>query len=96
MVDAATMVNDTMDLIISSMREQAQVGTEFYSILEKISDEDKYQLIKEVLEPYMPNVLVTPKEIDQLIDDLSIIIANGLNIALHPGIELKDVNRYIR
>jgi len=95
-VDAATMVNDTMDLIISSMREQAQVGTEFYSILEKISDEDKYQLIKEVLEPYMPNVLVTPKEIDQLIDDLSIIIANGLNIALHPGIELKDVNRYIR
>ena len=44
----------------------------------------------------MPNVLVTPKEIDQLIDDLSIIIANGLNIALHPGIELKDVNRYIR
>lgn len=95
-VDAATMVNDTMDLIIGSMREQAQVGTEFYSMLESISDEDKYQLIKEVLQPYMPNVLVTPKEIDQLINDLSIIIANGLNIALHPGIELKDVNRYIR
>jgi spore protease len=95
-VDAATMVNDTMDLIISSMKEQAQSGTEFYSMLENISDEDKYQLIKEVLQPYMPNVLVTPKEIDQLINDLSIIIANGLNIALHPGIELKDVNRYIR
>jgi len=95
-VDAATMVNDTMDLIIGSMREQAEVGNEFYSMLENISDEDKYQLIKEVLQPYMPNVLVTPKEIDQLINDLSIIIANGLNIALHPGIELKDVNRYIR
>jgi len=95
-VDAATMVNDTIDLIIDSMKEQAQVGTEFYSMLERVSNEEKYQLIKEVLEPYMPNVLVTPKEIDQLIDDLSIIIANGLNIALHPGIELKDVNRYIR
>lgn len=95
-VDAATMVNDTIDLIIDSMKEQAQVGTEFYSMLERVSNEEKYQLIKEVLEPYMPNVLVTPKEIDQLIDDLTIIIANGLNIALHPGIELKDVNRYIR
>ncbi len=95
-VDAATMVNDTMDMIISSMREQAQVGTDFYSMLENISNEEKYQLIREVLQPHMSNVLVTPKEIDQLIDDLSIIIANGLNIALHPGIELKDVNRYLR
>ncbi len=44
----------------------------------------------------MGNVIVTPKDIDVIIDDLSIIIANGLNIALHPGIDLKDVNRYIR
>ena len=44
----------------------------------------------------MANVIVTPTDIDALIDDLSIIIANGLNMALHPGIDLKDVNRYIR
>ena len=44
----------------------------------------------------MPNVVVTPKEIDLIIDDLSIIIANGLNMALHHGIDLEDVNRYIR
>lgn len=95
-VDAATMVNDTMDLIISSMKEQAKVGTEFYSLLDNISTEEKYSLIKEVLEPFMPNVVVTPKEIDILIEDLSIIIANGLNMALHHGIGLDDVNKYIR
>jgi len=95
-VDAATMVNDTMDLIIGSMKSQAEIGSEFYSVLEQISTEEKYSLIREVLEPYMPNVVVTPKEIDVIIDDLSIIIANGLNIALHHGIDLKDVNRYIR
>ncbi|GFN34722.1 GPR endopeptidase [Tepidimicrobium xylanilyticum] len=95
-VDAATMINDTMDLIIGSMRKVARVGTEFYSTLERVSREDRYQLIKEVLEPYMTNVVVTPKEIDLIIDDLSIIIGNGLNMALHHGIELKDVNRYIR
>lgn len=95
-VDAATMINDTMDLIIGSMKNVATVGTEFYSTLEQVSSEEKYDLIKEVLEPFMPNVVVTPKEIDLIIDDLSIIIANGLNMALHHGIDLEDVNRYIR
>lgn len=95
-VDAATMINDTMDMIISSMMDKAPVGGEFYSLLEDISKEEKYQLIKEVLEPHMPNVVVTPKEIDLIIDDLSIIIANGLNMALHHGIHLEDVNRYLR
>ena len=95
-VDAATMINDTIGLIIGSMKEAATVGTEFYSTLEEISQEEKYELIREVLEPFMPNVVVTPKEIDLIIDDLSIIIANGLNMALHHGIDLQDVNRYIR
>lgn len=95
-VNAATMINDTMDLIIDSMKQSAEIGGEFYSLLDKLSNEDRYTLIEEVLNPFMGNVIVTPKDIDLLIDDLSIIIANGLNIALHPGIDLKDVNRYIR
>jgi spore protease len=95
-VNAATIVSDTLDLIIHSLKEQAEVGKEFYSLLETLTSEDKYTLIEEVLNPFMANTIVTPKEIDILIDDLSIIIANGLNIALHPGIDLKDVNRYVR
>ena len=95
-VDAATIVNDTLDLIIASLISESEKGTEFYSLLSDLSSEDKYSLIQDVLQPFMANVIVTPTEIDALIDDLSIIIANGLNMALHPGIDLKDVNRYIR
>ncbi len=94
-VDAATMINDTMELIIEELKNQADKGTSFYSMLEEMESQDKYQLIKEVLTPYMPNVVVTPKEIDELISNLSLIVANGINIALHHGIDLKDVNRYI-
>lgn len=94
-VDAATMVNDTIDMIVSEMKKQAKVGSNFYSMLEEMKSEDKYQLIREVLNPYMGNVMVTPKEVDDLINDLSQVIANGLNISLHPGIDLKDVNRYL-
>ena len=95
-VNAATMVNDTMDLIIDSMKQTEGVGRDFYNLLDDLSKEDKYSLIDEVLSPFMGNVIVTPKDIDVIIEDLSIIIANGLNIAVHPGIDLKDVNRYIR
>jgi len=94
-VDAATMINDTIDLIIKALKEQADKGTEFYSMLEEMETQDKYQLIREVLTPYMPNVVVTPKEIDELISNLSLIVANGINIALHHGIDMKDINRYI-
>lgn len=95
-VNAATMVNDTLDLILESLKEQTEVGKEFYGLLDDLSEDDKYSLIVEVLNPFMGNTIVTPKDIDITIDDLSIIIANGLNIALHPGVDLKDVNRYLR
>ncbi|MBU5427136.1 GPR endopeptidase [Tissierella pigra] len=95
-VDAATIVNDTLDLIIESLKKEAEVGSDFYDLLSQISSEEKYSLIQEVLNPYMKNVIVTPTDIDAVVDDLSIIVANGLNMALHPGIDLKDVNRYIR
>ncbi|SDZ19509.1 spore protease [Proteiniborus ethanoligenes] len=94
-VDAATMVNDTMELMVSSLKKQADKETSFYSMLEEMESGDKYEFIKEVLAPYMPNVVVTPKEIDELISNLSLIIANGINISLHHGIDLKDVNKYI-
>lgn len=95
-VDAATIVNDTLDLIIGNLQEEAKEGTEFYNMLSQIDSEEKYQFIREVLNPYIENVVVTPTDIDMVIDDLSIIVANGLNMALHPGIDLKDVNRYIK
>ena len=95
-VDAATIVNDTLDLILDSLKTEAKAGSEFYDLLSKISSDEKYALIQDVLNPFMKNVVVTPTDIDELVDDLSIIVANGLNMALHPGIDLKDVNRYIR
>jgi len=65
-------------------------------MLKELKEEEKYDLIKEVLEPYSGNIIVTPKEVDEVIVNLSQIIANGINIAIHPGIDLKDVNRYIQ
>ncbi|MDF2524666.1 MAG: spore protease [Clostridiales bacterium] len=94
-VDAATMANDTIDLVIDSMIKEAPQGSEFYNMLKTIDRNDKYKMIQEVLDPYVGNLIVTPKEIDDNVERLSKIIANGLNIALHKGITLQDVNRYV-
>lgn len=95
-VDAATMANDTIDLVLDSMIEQAPKGTEFYNMMKSIDRDEKYQMIQEVLKPYVGNLIVTPKEIDEVVEKVSKVIANGLNIALHQGITLDDVNRYVQ
>lgn len=94
-VDAATMANDAIDLVIDSMVEQASNGTDFYNMLKDIDRNEKYQLIQEVLSPYIGNLIVTPKEIDDIIEKVSKVVANGINIALHKDITLNDVNRYV-
>lgn len=95
-VDAATMANETIDLVLDSMIEQAPKGTEFYNMMKSIDRDEKYQMIQEVLKPYVGNLIVTPKEIDEVVKRVSKVIANGLNIALHQGITLDDVNRYVQ
>lgn len=95
-VDAATMANDTIDLVIDNLIKEAKEDVVFYNMLKNIDRNEKYQLIQEVLQPYVGNLVVTPKEIDDAVDRISKVIANGLNIALHQGITLNDVNRYLQ
>ena len=94
-VDAATLVNDTLDRMLDSMIQETEIGSEFYSMLQNLAEEEKYILIKKILDPYTGNMFVATKEVDAVIERLSKIIANALNIALHPGIHLSDMNRYI-
>jgi len=94
-VDAATLVNDTLDLFLTSMEGETLCEGQFYDMLRSLEEQDKYNLVKRILEPYSGNMFVTPKEVDSVIDRLSNIIANAINIALHPGITKDDINRFM-
>lgn len=48
-----------------------------------LSEEEVRQLIFEVLTPIGYNLMVTPKEIDFIVDKLADVIGNGINKALH-------------
>ena len=40
-------------------------------------------------------MIVAPKDVDNIIDDISSVIANGINISLHKGITLADIDKYV-
>lgn len=84
-VDAATLTIDILDVAIDNLIEQSEKGQQFYNMLKELKEEEKYTLIKESLEPYDKNLIVTPKDIDETIENLAIIISEGLNKSLHPG-----------
>lgn len=88
-VEAATIASDTIELFVNSIKKEIeesnnneQKSSELYKLLENLQNEDKYQVIKQLLSSEENNYMVTPKEIDQIITDMSEVIAKGVNIAL--------------
>lgn len=54
-----------------------------FGIVGSLGEDEVRQLIFEVLSPIGYNLMVTPKEVDFIMDKLSDIIGNGINQALH-------------
>ena len=52
-------------------------------MLKSIDRREKYALIDEVLKKSFVNLVVTPKDVDEIIDDLAEIISDGINICMH-------------
>jgi len=88
-VDAATLVNDTMEKMLDEIAAAMGGSEPFFDMLKNMQDGERYNLITEILDPYAGNMFVTPKEVDAVIERLAKIIADGLNAALHPGVYSK-------
>ena len=78
-VDAATIAADSLTLFIQKVQEEAQSN----DFLNQLQEEDKYEMIKEVLAPSDYNLIVTPKEIDDLIENMKDVVARGINFAVN-------------
>ncbi len=77
-VEAATIAADSLDLFIQKVQQEGKSN----DFLNQLQEEDKYQMIKEVLTPEEYNFIVTPKEIDDLIENMSSVVARGINFAV--------------
>lgn len=93
-VYASTIVNSTMDMLLSHFKKQTSATQQIFGLLDGMQENDRLQMVKEVLDPLGHDLLVTPKDIDQFIEDIANIIASGLNAALHEAIDQDNVSAY--
>ena len=79
-VGAAAIVYDTVE----ALEEVLEKGQRYSAqILREMTEEEKYQFIRELLEPRFDPMFVTPKDVDDTIERLSYTISEGINLALH-------------
>ena len=91
-VNAAVIAHD----VVEGVFKQFVTSPTLYKLYKGIKPEIFSQIIDEVLYPFQGNLMVTPKEIDDLIKTSAKIIAGALAISLHPGIDREDYERYLQ
>lgn len=88
-VDMATITNEAIDKLTESLKNEAtrymnhgidvNKVNEVFELFEK---DNRYTMIANALDT--ENYIVTPKEIDNVIDKISEVIASSINVALRP------------
>ena len=83
-------INKLMTTMPNYLHKNIEVNKEdkklLLGIVGTLEDNELKQLLFEVLSPIGYNLMVTPKEVDFLVEKLSNIISNGINCALHKNV----------
>ncbi|MCP3764291.1 GPR endopeptidase [Domibacillus sp. A3M-37] len=87
-IDAVTVTRDAIEMVMKHLQEKS--GREddswkrsFLGNIGLLDENEKHQLINDVLTPAGLNMIVTPKEADLFIHGAAAIISSALNEALH-------------
>ena len=80
-VDAATIVNDTMENLIAAL-ETSETLRGVGLVLQGYNAAEKYEFIRELISPHLNGLFVTPKDIDETVKYLSYTISEALNMVL--------------
>ncbi|WP_178006427.1 GPR endopeptidase [Mediterraneibacter sp.] len=78
-VDAATIVNDTMEnfiLALESSESLKGVG----EVLRSYNAGEKYEFVKELISPHLNGMFVTPKDVDEMVHHISHTLAEAINM----------------
>ncbi|MGI6372821.1 MAG: GPR endopeptidase [Caldicoprobacterales bacterium] len=94
-VYAHTIGRDSLELLIGEFSKHTAPGTAFYKIIREMPESQLDAMVNEVLSQGLGDLVVTPKEVDMLIDNISQIISDGLNMALHENISLEESRRFM-
>lgn len=68
--------------------EEQEVLSEELRLLEP---NEKYSIIKKVIDPELRTMFVSPKDVDSVVKNLGNIIANAINIVLHHDLSQEEI-----
>lgn len=88
-VNAVTIARDSINHLLNHPK-MAQFRQAF-----TFNQYEKEQIIREVLHPFIGNLFLALKGVDELIQDNSRIVAGGINMALHPDINSENLSLYL-
>lgn len=83
-VDAATIVNDTMENLIAAL-ESSETLRGVGVVMQGYNAAEKYELVKELISPHLNGLFVTPKDIDETVKRISYTISEALNLLFAEG-----------
>lgn len=89
-VYAASIVNDAVDLLLEHLKSEGKTFPGMF-----MTPEVRRSLVGDIIRPAIGTLVVTPKEIDELIDDVAQVIAGSLNAALHQSVSAQELMNYI-
>lgn len=78
-VEAVTIINDSMTGFLDALEEMDSVHA-LYESWKTLDEAEQKELIRELISPQLNNLFVTPKDIDAAIEQMSFIVAEGLNM----------------
>ena len=82
-VYASTIAHDTVEQVMADLNVGQEDATNLLEYVHKKAVDE------------MGNLVVTPKEVDELVDRCADLVADALNMALHENITLEDVRRFM-
>lgn len=77
-ISVPAIVDDAMDVMLEAFGKN---GTR--EAMEEFTEQERYQLACEMVEPYLANMFVTPKNIDEAIKRISFTISEAINQLQH-------------
>lgn len=90
-IDAVTITSDTIDSLKKNMESPLGV----IGSISHMDETERNNLIRRTADEKLSGFIVAPKDIDVLIEKISKIIADGINLALHKDITIKDTEAFL-
>ncbi|MCL6557837.1 MAG: GPR endopeptidase [Firmicutes bacterium] len=86
-VHAAFIANDAMERLWQELNKNPNMQRVYKALHPELIQ----SVVDNLLKPFGGQLMVTPREIDVLIQNTARIVVNGMNAALHPGISSEEL-----